>query len=72
LQVQTRLLDRPLTLHYRVGSAGCGVNSVTLNDHSLPFASSNNRYRRGGAVVDWERLRERLDNRHNALRIDIG
>jgi cellobiose phosphorylase len=72
LQVQTRLLDRPLKLHYRIGSAGCGVNAVTLNGHSLPFASSTNRYRRGGALISWERVRERLDSQHNVLRIDIG
>jgi 1,2-beta-oligoglucan phosphorylase len=72
LQVQTRLLDRPLTLHYRVGSAGCGVNAVTLNDHSLPFTSSPNRYRRGGARITWAQVRERLDGQHNVLRVDIG
>jgi 1,2-beta-oligoglucan phosphorylase len=72
LQVETQLLDRPFKLHYRIGSAGCGVNAVTLNDHSLPFASSSNRYRRGGALISWAQIRERLDSQHNVLRIEIG
>jgi cellobiose phosphorylase len=72
LQVNTQLLERPIELRYRIGSAGCGVNAVSLNDRPLSFDSSSNRYRRGGARVSWALLRDRLDREGNVLRIDMG
>ena len=72
LQVHTQLLDWPIELRYRIGSGGCGVNAVALNDQPLAFDSSSNRYRRGGARIRWALLRERLDRAGNVLVIDIG
>jgi cellobiose phosphorylase len=72
LQVQTRFLDRPIDMRYRVGSAGCGVNAVVLNGHSLAFDPGRNAYRRGGARILWSTLRERLGQSGNVLQIDIG
>jgi 1,2-beta-oligoglucan phosphorylase len=72
LTVKTRLLDRPFELRYHIAGTGCGVNTVTLNGQPVPFATGANRYRRGGALIEWSRLRERLDERHNIMNIDIG
>jgi len=72
LKVNIHLLERPLELRYRIGSAGCGVSAVTLNDQPLTFAAGSNRYRRGGARISWSTLREKLSGANNVLRIDIG
>ena len=72
LKVQTRLLDRPFELHYRIAGAGCGVNEVTLNGQRVPFTAAANHYRRGGALIDWSQLKQRLDDPLNVLVIDIG
>jgi hypothetical protein len=72
LKVDSRLLDRPLELRYRIGSAGCGVTAVSLNGQALAFDSSSNVYRRGGARLSWSLLRERLDADKNVLDVTIG
>jgi 1,2-beta-oligoglucan phosphorylase len=72
LQVGTQLMGRPIELRYRIGRAGCGINSVSLNDRPLVFDASTNPYRRGGARLAWTLLRERLDAKANVLSIDMG
>jgi CRISPR-associated protein Csx3 len=72
LRVETSLLGRPMQLHYRIASAGCGVNEIVLNDQVLEFTRAANAHRRGAAVVPMPALRQRLAVKGNLLRIDLG
>jgi len=72
LQVATALLGRPLQLQYRVGKAGCGVNTIQLNDEDLSFTRDPNPHRRGAARVSMAALASQLTPARNILRIDLG
>ena len=72
LQVATALLGRPLQLQYRVGKAGCGVNTIQLNDDDLSFTRDPNPHRRGAARVSMAALASQLTPARNILRIDLG
>jgi cellobiose phosphorylase len=72
LQIATALLGRPLELQYRVGKAGCGVNSIQLNDHDLSFTRDPNPHRRGAARVAMATIASQLTAARNILRIDLG
>ncbi len=72
LRVETTLLGRPVTLSYQIKGAGCGVNSITLNETTLPFDTEPNPHRRGAALIATAAVAERLQARDNILRIDIG
>jgi 1,2-beta-oligoglucan phosphorylase len=43
-------------VHYRVGPAGCGVQSVHLNGQPLAFQREANPYRLGAARLGWAEL----------------
>jgi 1,2-beta-oligoglucan phosphorylase len=47
---------RPVQVHYRVGPAGCGVQSVHLNGQPLAFQREANPYRLGAARLGWAEL----------------
>jgi cellobiose phosphorylase len=72
LRVLTTLVGRPIEVRYRIGSAGCGVNEMVLNEQPLPFSRAPNPHRRGAALVAMAALLERMAIEHNTLRIDIG
>jgi 1,2-beta-oligoglucan phosphorylase len=72
LRVLTTLMGRPIELCYRIGSSGCGVNGIVLNEQPLPFTYAANPHRRGAALVAMASLLERMALEHNTLRIDIG
>jgi cellobiose phosphorylase len=67
LRAEIDLAGAPVTMVYRVESAGCGVKTLTLNDATLPFAREANPYRTGAAVVAMHDLRERLRSSANTL-----
>ena len=72
LQVRTSLLGRPVEVHYRIGSRGCGVNSATLNGQTLTFTRAANPHRPGAAVVSRPEVQRLLDPGRNVLKIDLG
>ena len=72
LHLTTRLLGYPLELQYRVGAAGCGVNSMQLNDRDLSYTRQANPHRRGAALVSLATVRSQLTAARNVLRIDLG
>jgi cellobiose phosphorylase len=72
MRVETTLLEHPMEVHYHIGPAGCGVNSLRLNGHALPFTSDVNPHRRGAALVPLSAVREHLTAEHNDLQIETG
>ena len=72
LRVQTLLLERPIDVSYRVGTAGCGVTRIELNGQALSFEREPNAHRPGAALVAMATVRGRLDSGRNALAIELG
>ena len=72
LRVETTLRGRPVEVRYRIGSAGCGVVEVSLNDRPLSFTLEANPHRRGAALVALPAVLEQLKTEQNVLTIRIG
>jgi cellobiose phosphorylase len=72
LRAQTMLRGRPIEVHYRIAGAGCGVQRVVLNEHSLDFTLEPNPHRRGAALVAMAAVVARLAPAGNSLVIDLG
>ncbi len=72
LRVETTLRGQPLEVRYRIGSAGCGVVEVSLNDKPLSFTLEANPHRRGAALVALPAVLEQLRAQQNVLSIRIG
>ena len=72
LHVETTLRGQPLEVRYRIGSAGCGVVEVSLNDKPLSFTLEANPHRRGAALVPLQAVLEQLRAQQNVLTVRIG
>jgi CRISPR-associated protein Csx3 len=72
LRVDTTLRGQPLEVRYRIGSAGCGVVEVSLNDKPLSFTLEANPHRRGAALVSLQAVLEQLRAQQNVLTVRIG
>ena len=72
LRVETTFRGQPLEVRYRIGSAGCGVVEVSLNDKPLSFTLEANPHRRGAALVALPAVLELLQAQQNVLAIRIG
>lgn len=72
LRVDTQVAGRPLTLRYRVGARGCGVEALSLNGSALAFECTANPYRPGGAAIPMADLVLRLVEGSNELAVGIG
>ena len=72
LRVDTTLRGRPLEIRYKIGSAGCGVVEVGLNDRPLSFALEPNPHRRGAALIALDAVLEQLKPQRNVLTLRIG
>ena len=72
LRIETSLRGQPLEVRYRIGSAGCGVVEVSLNDKPLSFTLEPNPHRRGAALVPLPAVLEQLRAQQNVLTIRIG
>jgi cellobiose phosphorylase len=72
LRVETTLRGQPLEVRYRIGSAGCGVVEVSLNDKPLSFTLESNPHRRGAALIALPAVLEQLRAQQNVLAIRIG
>ncbi|MDP1646858.1 MAG: hypothetical protein Q8M01_01460 [Rubrivivax sp.] len=72
LRVETDLDGHALVLHYRVGAAGCGVRSLTLNGQPLAYTRRANAYRRGAALVAWSAFVAACAPGRNTLQVEIG
>jgi 1,2-beta-oligoglucan phosphorylase len=66
------LYGRELSLHYRVGPRGHGVQRVRINGAELPLLHLANRYRAGAASIAIEALDAHWHKDHNRLEIDVG
>ncbi len=72
LRAQFPLAGRTITAHYRVGTAGCGVQGVWLNGAPLPFTRAENPHRAGAAVIGREDLQAQLAPGANELQIELA
>lgn len=72
LTVRTILLERPVDVRYRIGSAGCGVRALALNGQSLSFMRGANPHRPGAALVPMPAVAERLSSDRNHLEIEMA
>ena len=72
LRVETTLRGRPLEIRYKIGSAGCGVVEVGLNDRPLSFTLEPNPHRRGAALIALDAVLEQLKPQRNVLTLRIG
>ena len=72
LRVDTTLRGRPIEVRYQIGSAGCGVVEVCLNDKPLSFTLEANPHRRGAAMVVLASVLEQLKPQNNVLTVRIG
>ena len=72
LKVETTLLGYPIDVHYRIGPAGCGVDSIVLNDEALPVTFRSNPHRRGAALVSRAAVLKRLSRERNVMTVDVG
>ena len=72
LRVETTLRGRPIEVRYRIGSAGCGVVEVSLNDRPLSFTLEANPHRRGAALVALPSVLDQLKTEQNVLAVRIG
>jgi cellobiose phosphorylase len=71
LRVETTLLGRPMEVHYQIGSAGCGVDAISLNGVALSFDLGENPHRRGAARVPMTAITQHLAPGRNVLKIAI-
>ena len=55
-----------------LGSAGCGVVEVCLNDKPLSFTLEANPHRRGAAMVALASVLEQLKLQNNVLTVRLG
>lgn len=72
LQAEGELAGRRARIIYRIGGAGYGPQSVTLNGTELSFARETNPYRTGGVEVPMAEVLERLIAGTNELRVCLG
>lgn len=72
MSVKITLLGRSVDVVYEIGAAGCGVNSITLNDQPIVFVEDANPHRRGAARASLNTVRLRLAEGSNRLRIRVG
>jgi len=72
MRAEIEVMGRPLEVHYRVGSAGCGVRRIELNGRALPFSIEPNPHRAGAALVPRPDVRERISSEENRLTIELG
>ena len=71
LRAELTLRGRVLEVLYRVGSAGCGVQSLQLNGAALPFERLPNPHRPGAALVAAGSVEASLRER-NLLEVQLG
>jgi cellobiose phosphorylase len=72
LKIATSLLGHPVEVHYRIGTAGCGVNTIALNGEALPLTFRANPHRRGAALVSKAAFQQRLKPAQNVLNVNVG
>jgi 1,2-beta-oligoglucan phosphorylase len=72
LQVESELAGSPVTIIYRIGSAGYGPTAVTLNGQRLSFTREVNPYRTGGVEVPMAEVLDRLTVGTNELLVCLG
>ena len=72
LKIATSLLGHPIEVHYRIGAAGCGVNTVALNGEAIPLTFRPNPHRRGAALLSKSAFLQRLKPAQNVLNVNVG
>lgn len=71
LRVDIEIAQRPVTVTYEVGAAGCGPIAVILNGEPLPFERGANPYRTGAAEIQMAEFAARLRANGNALTVRL-
>jgi CRISPR-associated protein Csx3 len=71
LRADTTLRGRPVSIEYRIGARGCGVQSVVLNGQALRFERQANPHRDGAALIAWKSVLDLLADAGNQLQIAI-
>ncbi|WP_244934476.1 GH36-type glycosyl hydrolase domain-containing protein [Leptospira vanthielii] len=69
LQLDLQLLDKNLTIIYTVESDNATIESVNLNQNSIPYFRKENRYRRGGVRIKFADLELFLKEDNNHLKL---
>jgi 1,2-beta-oligoglucan phosphorylase len=72
LRVQTRLGGHSIEVCYRIGAAGCGVQSIEFNGQTLPFNREPNPHRPGAAEVSMSSFNAALKGEQNSLQVTVG
>jgi CRISPR-associated protein Csx3 len=72
LEARVHICGRPVVVSYRVGPAGHGVQTVTLNGQALGFEREPNRYRTGAAAVSKAAFEAVLAADGNRLELQLG
>ena len=72
LRVDFEIAQRPVTITYQVGAAGCGPIDVALNGAALPFTRGANPYRTGAAEIPMAEFAARLRASGNVLTVRLG
>ncbi len=72
LRVATELVGRRIELVYRVGAAGHGTRSVSVNGRPLAIDRLTNPYRIGAAAVDRREFDDACVNGVNLVEITVG
>lgn len=67
LELDLQILDKKISVTYRVESENTTIESVNLNQKSIPFVRKDNRYRRGGVRIQFSDLEICLNEDHNQL-----
>ena len=72
LQAEVEVAGRQVQIVYRIGAAGYGPTSITLNGTALSFTREINPYRLGGAEVPMAEILAQLSASPNELVVRLG
>jgi cellobiose phosphorylase len=72
MRFKTSVQGHSLEVLYRVGSAGCGVNSLNLNGKPIAFAMRPNVHRGPAAFVARQDLLDQLTTGENTFSVGLG
>jgi cellobiose phosphorylase len=71
LRAEVELAGRQVTVVYRVGGQGCGVEALTLNGAEVAFEREANPYRMGAAQVSMAAMSQLLNEGANTLLVQL-
>jgi cellobiose phosphorylase len=72
LRVDLEFFGKPLEIEYSIQMSGCGVAAVELNGRRLDFVREDNVHRTGAALIAVDALRNRLQDGHNTMKVQLA